>query len=192
MIAGTAVLAVGVVALLGDRVGLVLDGSLNRLMSLTTAGRDISLVARFAETRAAWDMIKVNPVLGYGWGVQVTHYSVVSEGTTRWAFLHNGYVALWLKTGLWGLGLMLWVWAGALVRGALAGREHRLGDTARACGLGATATVAALSLVAITSNPLSALDLTLVVTLNLALAHGLADRAGALRRTEETPRPPPP
>ena len=187
LVRGAAVLAVGVAVLLGDQIGLVLDGSLNRLASIASAGGDVSLVNRFAETRAAWDMISVNPVLGYGWGVQVTYYSLISEGTTHWAFLHNGYVALWLKTGLWGLGLMLWVWLGALVRGALASRERRLDASARAAGLGATATVAALSLVAITSNPFSSLDLMLVVTLTLALAHGVADRAVAQRRAG--PRP---
>ena len=186
---GVAVLSAVVAVLLRDQIGLVLDGSLNRLASIATAGRGVSMVNRFAETQAAWDMIAVNPVLGYGWGVQVTYYSLISEGTTRWAFLHNGYVALWLKTGLWGLGLMLWVWGGALVRGALAARERRLGPAARAAGLGATATVAALSLVAVTSNPFASLDTMLVVTLVLALAHGVADRAAAQRRAAPRPTP---
>ncbi len=181
LVTGSVVLAVAGVVLLADQISLVLDGSLNRLASIATAGQGVSLVNRFAETRAAWDMIKVNPVLGYGWGVQVTYYSLISEGTARWAFLHNGYVALWLKTGLWGLGLMLWVWLGAVVRGALAGHESRLEGAARAGGLGAMATVVALSLVAITSNPFSSLDLMLVVVLNLALAHGVADRAVSIR-----------
>ena len=181
LVTGTVVLGVGGVVLLSDQIALVLDGSLNRLASIATAGRGVSIVNRFAETRAAWDMIKANPVLGYGWGVQVSYYSLISEGTTRWAYLHNGYVALWLKTGLWGLGLMLWVWLGAAVRGALASHERRLGGAARAGALGAMATVVALSLVAVTSNPFSSLDLMLVVVLNVALAHGVADRAVALR-----------
>ena len=51
----------------------------------------------------------------------------------------------------------------------------------RAGAFGAMATLVAFSLAAITSNPFSILDQMLVVTLSLALAHGLADRAAARR-----------
>lgn len=183
--------ALGVVAglLFSDQVALLLDGSARRLASLATAGQDLSLLNRFAETRGAWERIRVNPILGYGWGVQFAYYGLLTDGTVRWSFLHNGYVNLWYKTGLWGLLLMMVVWVGGLVRAGRSGRTLRLGEWERACAYGATASLAALSLAAITSNPFSSLDLMLIVTLVLALAHGVADRAAALRRIAAPPRP---
>ena len=159
-----------------DQLALIAIGAFNRLVSIGTAGSSVSLLNRFAESEAVWAKIRANPVLGYGWGVQFTHYSIISEGTRHWAFMHNGYLNLWYKTGLWGLALMMAVWTGAMARAALAAR--RLGAAAgdRALALAAGATVAAFSPVAISSNPFSVLDQMLIVTLVLALAHGVADR----------------
>lgn len=184
---GATAVTVVALALFADQVALLLSGSLNRLTSLATAGQDVSLLNRFVETQGAWERIRVNPVLGYGWGVQVTYYSLLTDGTVRWAFLHNGYVALWFKTGLWGLALMMTVWVGAFVRAAFAGRGSALSTPNRACAYGAMASVAALSLTALTSNPFATLDLMLIVVLNVALAHGLADRAAAARRVRQPP-----
>ncbi|MDT0633175.1 O-antigen ligase family protein [Rubrivirga sp. S365] len=177
---GTTALVALSLLLFADQISLIVDGSLNRLATLATAGQDISLLNRFAETDAAWERIRANPVLGYGWGVQFSYYGLISHETITWAFLHNGYVSLWYKTGLWGLLLMMTVWTGGVVRGAAAGRSPRLAARERACALGAMATLVAFSLAAITSGPFSILDQMLVVTLTLALAHGVADRARAL------------
>ena len=177
-----AVLGVGTLAafallLFPDQVAVIAGGSLDRLSTLASAGQDVSLLNRFAETRAAWDRILANPVLGYGWGVQFSYYGMLVDGTVTWSFLHNGYVSLWYKTGLWGLALMMFVWVGAVVRGAAAGRSAALPALERAGAFGAMATLVAFSLAAITSNPFSILDQMLVATVALALAHGAADRA---------------
>lgn len=162
----------------GDQVALLAAGTIKRFATLSTAATsDISLLNRFVENRAVWEEIRQNPVLGYGWGVQVTHFSLISHTTTTWAFFHNGYLALWIKTGLWGLSLMMWTWIGGLVRGSLAGRASSLLPQSRSIALGASATLVAFSIVVSTSNPFSVLDQMLVVTLLLGLAHGLADRA---------------
>jgi O-antigen ligase len=173
----TAVFAVAL-ALFPQELALLADGTIRRFVTLSTAStRDVSLVNRFAETAAAWERIRVNPILGYGWGVQVTRYDMVSYGTQHWAFLHNGYVALWFKTGLFGLVAVLTVWIGGLFRGALASRNALLAPASRACALGGTATLVALSLASVTSNPFSILDQMLVVTLLMGLTNGVADRA---------------
>lgn len=163
-----------------DQLTLVALGALDRLVSIGSATQDISIVNRLAESAAVWDEIRANPILGYGWGNQVTHYSVIGEGTRHWAFFHNGYLALWHKTGLWGLGLMAVVWVGAMARTAWASRRRALPWRVRAAALGAGATVAAMTPVAASSNPFSVLDQMLIVALVLALAHGTADRARAL------------
>ncbi len=170
-------------ALFPEELALLADGTIRRFVTLSTATtQDISLVNRFAETAAAWERIRVNPVLGYGFGVQVTRYDMVSYGTQTWAFLHNGYVALWFKTGIFGLLAMLTVWVGGLVRGALASRAASLSPASRAAALGASATLVALSLASVTSNPFSILDQMLVVTLLMGITNGIADRAAASAR----------
>ena len=176
VLGATALAGIGLL-LFADQLALIASGTLDRFASLASAGRDESLLNRFAETQGAWERIRVNPILGYGWGVQFSYYGFLSEGTVTWSFLHNGYVNLWYKTGLWGLGLMLFVWVSGVVRGGAAGRRAGLPTLERACALGAMATLVALSLAAVTSNPFSVLDQMLVVTLALALAHGMADRA---------------
>ncbi|MEM0962900.1 MAG: O-antigen ligase family protein [Bacteroidota bacterium] len=179
---GAAVVGLAVLVL-GDQLLIVALGALDRLVSIGSATQDISLINRFAESQAAWEKIRVNPILGYGWGVQVTHYSIIAEGTRHWAFLHNGYLSIWYKTGLWGLAAMMFVWIGVMWRTARTARLAKLASRDRALALGAGATIAAFTPVAASSNPFSVLDQVLVVTLVLALGHGLADRAGAVRKT---------
>ena len=48
---------------------LLLSGTVNRVLSIGSAtSRDTSFIARLVEWRAAFEMIKVNPILGYGPG----------------------------------------------------------------------------------------------------------------------------
>jgi O-antigen ligase len=171
-----------------EQVGLLAIGTLNRLATLSDAATgDISLLNRYIETSAAWDMILENPVLGYGWGVQVVRYDIISEATIRWSFLHNGYVALWFKTGLWGLALMMIVWVGAILRSTLVARSQSLTPAQRACAVGFASSLIAFSLSALTSNPFAITDQMLIVTMLMAGAHGLADRA---RWSQEAARSP--
>jgi len=175
---GLALVAALAIALFPEELALLADGTIRRFATLSTAStRDISLVNRFAETSAAWDRIRVNPILGYGWGVQVTRYDMVTYGTIHWGFLHNGYVALWFKTGLFGLLTMLTVWVGGILRGVVAARTAGEEAAARACALGGAATLVALSLASVTSNPFSIMDQMLVVTLLMGLTNGVADHA---------------
>ncbi|MGB3541598.1 O-antigen ligase family protein [Rubrivirga sp.] len=177
-----AVAVVGLaIAVLGDQLTVVALGALDRLVSIGTATQDISLINRFAESDAVWDKIKANPILGYGWGVQFSYYSVVADGTRDWAFLHNGYLSLWYKTGLWGLILVMTVWIGAMARAAKAARLLTLRLRDRALALAAGATMAAFTPVAISSNPFLILDQVMIVTVVMALAHGMADRAAVAR-----------
>ena len=178
LVLGVGTLVVVSIAFFYDEVSLLALGTLKRLLTLSTAAsNDISLLNRFVESRAVWEQIRENPVLGYGWGVQVTHFSILYQVTTTWAFFHNGYLALWHKTGLWGLGMVLWVWTGALGRSARAARAEDLPPPVRGLAAGAFGTLVAFSIVAGSSNPFSVPDQMFVVTLVLALAHGAADRA---------------
>ncbi|WP_412068477.1 O-antigen ligase family protein [Rubrivirga sp. IMCC43871] len=179
---GVGILVALAVLLFREQIVLVALGALDRLVSIGSATSDISILNRVAESAAVWERLRVNPILGYGWGVQVTHYSIIAEGTRSWAFFHNGYLSLWFKTGLWGVALFMSVWIGAMARAAWAARRTALPWSIRAPALGAGAAIAAFTPVVITSNPFAVLDQMLIVTLTLALAHGSADRAADLLR----------
>ena len=175
---GTIALGTIAVVLFSDQLLLLVVGVIRRFSSLTTAATtDISLLNRYAENVATWEEIRRNPILGYGWGEQITHYSVIGKGTGHWSFTHNMYLFVWHKVGLWGLGLLLFLWGRAIARGALAARSGALTRSQKAMATGAAASVATIALVANTSNPLGVIDASLISTLALALAHGLAQRA---------------
>lgn len=177
--------AVGLVAFVGLAVVvagkyamLIATGVAKRFLTLGSAGTtDISLLNRFAESEGVWSQIRMNPVLGYGWGAQYDYYSLISEGTRTWAYVHNGFLGVWHKIGLWGLFLVLWVWVGAAVGGALAARDRRLTAAERGLAGAAAAALVALGLVANSSPPLEHADQALVLLVLWALAQGLAQRA---------------
>ena len=163
-------------ALASEQVLLLIEGLVIRFASLSDVGRDPSVLSRVAESAGAWEQVRLNPVLGYGWGRRVTHYSALSDGTQHWSFMHNTYLWVWHKVGLWGLGLLLALWGRAAVRSLRAAQSRALPLAERAGAAGA------VGLVALTSNPLGVGDAALVVTLVLALAHGLGQRAEAAGR----------
>jgi O-antigen ligase len=106
-----ALLAGAAFFLFADAAALLLEGFVNRLVTLRTAATDdISLVNRFVEASAAWEKIQVNPLLGYGFGTQYTYFSLISFGTFMPSHVHNGYVGLWYKLGLWAIVAVALVW----------------------------------------------------------------------------------
>ncbi len=173
---GAVLLVAAALVVLGRDALLIGIGVLNRFSSLGAAGTDISLLNRFAESRAAFAQILDNPILGHGWGVQITYYSPLGEGTQTWAFLHNGYLALWHKLGLWGLLLMTGVWFSTVVQGAWTSRTAALDRADRAVLNGTVAVLAVFAITAITSNPFSLMDQMLTLAVLLGLANGIVER----------------
>lgn len=186
---------VGVVALLGlgfvffsSYIELMLAGIIKRfstLQSATTA--DLSLVNRFRETGAVWDHIVQNPILGYGMGVTYTFYDIVHESTDQDAFVHNGYVGLWYKFGIWGLTMVLFFWGRSIWRGLQAFRLKGVSQWLRMAGLGASVSLVAFTLSALTSNPFYLKDSIFVFSLLASVAAGAYHR-GRIERDRPTRR----
>ncbi|MEM1128512.1 MAG: O-antigen ligase family protein [Bacteroidota bacterium] len=147
----SAALLVGVV-FFAEYSALILGGLVDRFASLGTAtSRDISLLNRFLETDAIMDLVWKNPILGYGLGAEYRFWDITFMATMERSFIHNGYVSLWYRFGLWGLGLMLTYWVLSGWRGVQAYRLE--GPTAlRLCGLVTTIALIAFILANITSN----------------------------------------
>ena len=165
---------------------LLASGTINRFSTLSTAStQDISLLNRFSEWRSLWAKIKLNPVLGYGWGVPFTHFSYISKSWFTWSYTHNGWLGLWYKNGLWGLGLMTWIWGAACINSLKLAWGPR-GSNA-VVGAGLAAVLIPYTIAVNTANPFVLKDLALAVTILLAIAHGTYQQATASRTGHAQP-----
>lgn len=168
---------------ISDLLLVVLGGLLERLTSLGSAfTKDISLINRFFETAGVWDTyIEHNPVLGHGMAVKYSVFDITWGHTLRKSFVHNGYVSLWFRFGLWGLGMVLFFWLSVWWKGLQVFRKTQAERLARLSGLAMTASLTALALTTITSNPFFLNDGTFV----FAVLTGLAGGAYARVTTQE-------
>ena len=157
---------------------LLATGIAKRFLTLSTAtSADMSLLNRFAESAGIVRTARESPILGHGWGATYSHYSLISKGTRVWGFTHNAYLGLWLKIGLWGLGLAVCVWVGSVVAGLAALRDQRLTARHRAIAGSAGAALVGIALVAGASSPFELADQMTVLTSLWAIAQGTAQRA---------------
>ena len=86
---------------------LVASSLLDRFSSLQTAtSKDISLINRFSEWTAAWEAIKLSPVLGHGYGVQFRFFDLTREVTMVKSHIHSVYIGVLYRHGLIGLTLI--------------------------------------------------------------------------------------
>lgn len=86
----------------------VLELLLNRFQSLGDGTQDLSLLDRIYETQRVWERISQNPIAGWGFGTQFTKYDVIIRRTsTDTSYIHNGYLAIWFKMGIFGLIALL-------------------------------------------------------------------------------------
>ncbi len=178
-----AVAAAGIIGggiwFLGDKFTLFLAGLLTRLTSINAASSasDLSLLSRFAETAGAWEKVRQNPIIGYGMSVPYYFFDIIRHMTVESFFIHNGYLSLWYRFGLWGLGLVLFFWIKTTAQGFRAFRIRAARPLLRLSGLAASSVLAAFFLSTITSNPFYLSDTLLVFALLPALASGVYNRA---------------
>ncbi|MEM1116503.1 MAG: O-antigen ligase family protein [Bacteroidota bacterium] len=162
---------------LGNELFLIGIGLLRRFASISGAATgDISLINRYAESAATWAEIIKNPVLGYGWGAPVSRYDMIVEGTHHWGFVHNGYLWMWHKVGIWGLALFSFAFAGTAWHGIRASRRA-LTPVECALAAGGVGALVAYAILALPSNPFVVPDQMLAVTLVLGLVSGTFERA---------------
>ncbi len=161
----------------GAYMDLLVGGLAQRFVSVGSAiTSDISLVNRFREARTVMGHVVQNPILGYGMGVSYYFYDIAHQSTDFDALVHNGYVGLWFKFGLWGLGLVLFFWARTIVRGVQAFLMQDGSSWMRICGLAAAASLVAFTLSTITSNPFFLKDSLFIFSLAAGIAGGAYHR----------------
>lgn len=158
---------------LGDFVLLIISGLMDRFLSIANASStDISLVNRILESKAVLSKIAENPILGYGMGVPYSVYDITYETTVTKSFVHNGYIALWYKFGLWGLMMILFFFGGIMYRAYRTFKSSIRVSLVGVCCAGAVASFAALAVTANTSNPFYMNDLMFLYAVLAGLIGG--------------------
>jgi O-antigen ligase len=178
LVFGGGALLIGMLfAFFGPLAELIVDGTLLRLSTLGSAATtDLSLINRFHESEAVMAKARLSPILGWGLGAEFTHFDILSRTTTTWEFIHNGYVALWFKLGLWGLVLVMGIWAASAWQGV---RVHGLADIPvlhRAVALAAAVALISIIPSASTSSPFFTREMLQSMVIQIAIAAGLYQR----------------
>jgi len=168
---------------LGEYLMLVLSGLLDRFLTLQTAvSKDVSLINRFLETQGVWEHIRVNPILGYGMGVPYQFYNITFEYSELKTFVHNGYVALFFKFGVWGLGMMLFMMVRFFLTAFQNWRKRDDQLLSRLISLSVAAALLALSVNATTANPFFQNDLMFIYASLWGIAGGIRSRRTAIQQ----------
>ena len=145
---------------------IIAGGVTERFGSLFTAiTRDVSLVNRFHEAKAVWQLIKVNPIIGYGMAAPYRYYNLIDDVTRVWSYVHNGYVWLFFHYGLMGGGLMLSFLFGILYQAFQLFKSPLTPPRYRLVAVIAIVCYLAQLVVANTSNPFTLTDSILILTL---------------------------
>ena len=159
--------------LVGSYMDILFTGLVERILSIGTAATaDLSLVNRFREAATVMELVRVNPVLGYGMGVPYYFYDIAHQFTDHDALVHNGYVGLWYKFGLWGLGLMMFFWLRTLWDGIRSFKIPAHNHWTRLCGMAASISLIGFLLSTLTSNPFFLKDSLFIFSMTAGLAGG--------------------
>lgn len=170
------VISLSIVAAVGallfeDFFTLIIAGIADRFFSLkSAAAEDVSLINRFIEMQAVWESIRVNPVIGHGFGVEFKYYSLVFEYTRESSYVHNGYVGVLYRHGLIGFVLLMTFYFGSLWKSlsvVLSSPRRRLNGL---IALAALACLAAEALVGNSANPFATSENPFIIAAVAGLA----------------------
>ncbi len=163
---------------------LFVTGLVDRFASIGTAAtQDLSLTNRWHETATVWELVKSNPILGHGPGMVYEFFDLTRFSTDVDAFVHNGFLSVWLKYGIWGLLLISYLWLRMIGNGfATVARKAFQSNFERAGVIAASATLVAILLTNITSNALFNNDSLFVLAVLLGIVGGETQRQSRARR----------
>ncbi len=171
-----ALLGVGYI-LIGPFLFLVIGGLAERFASMATAvTNDLSLVNRFRESWVVLQQIGMNPLIGFGPGVSYQFYDIVHQSTHYDSFVHNGYIGLWYKYGIVGLGLVLWFWISAIKQGIGAFRIENADQWTRLAGLAGALPLMGITVSTLTQNPFFLKNYVFIIAVCAGLAVGAWQR----------------
>lgn len=173
-------------ALFQDLFILLAAGIVERVGTLGSAlTQDISLVNRFYESEEILRRILRNPIVGYGMGVDYQVWDLIINMTRKHSFIHNGFLSVWYRFGVLGLGLIVYIWFRAIGNGISTFRNTTAAPFTRILSFAAGISLIALLPSANTSNPFYLMPEVLLFTMLTSLAAGTT--AAARKTTPATP-----
>jgi O-antigen ligase len=178
------VLVLGLVLVLAPIISTVAPGALaaasERLLSLNQYGNDDSVRYRLQEGRHVIDKIQAHPVVGWGLADEIFYgLPWLQTPPSAESFAHNGY--LWLS---WKLGIPAALLLFAAIGWAIAARPPPgLDPLARAVRLGAQASLLLMAVISITFPSFSALNITAVSGVLLAMCLAMPAARGGRAAT---------
>ncbi len=172
----TLTLALGAIgiALFSSQLALIGEALVTRLTTIPSAlSNDISLLNRYLETFEVMRRIAVNPIVGYGPGVSFAYFDITHHSTNVGDFIHNGYLSLWYRFGIWGLAMVMYFWMSTVMLGIRALRRgHGESGSRRTMLVAGTVVLITYLLPIVTSNPFALNDTIFLIALMTAFVSG--------------------
>ena len=164
----------------GNFAQVYIEGLLERILSVqSSTTRDVSMLGRIYEGRAALSHIAENPIIGHGVGVPLTFSTILTRTEVTTTHIHNGYIYLWYAFGVPGTLLMLVLWGRSIGAGVDVFRREASTRLQRLTGLSVAATLFCYTLSAMTSSPFWHKDYLLGLGVLLGIAYGTRARVAA-------------
>ncbi|MDE2835036.1 MAG: O-antigen ligase family protein [Bacteroidota bacterium] len=169
--------------MIGPFLFVVAGGIIERFGSLGTAlTQDLSLINRFRESWAVLRHIAWNPLIGYGPGVPYEFWDIVHQTTHIDTYVHNGYIGLWYKYGLWGLIAVMYFWLSTARRGIGAFRTQSADLWTRLAGISGALPMIAVLVATLTANPFYLKNYLFIIGVSAGMAAGAAARVDSARK----------
>jgi len=105
-IIATLLILIFIITLFPNLYTAIREGIIIRLTSIGYG--DISLQARFIESRTILNLILLNPILGSGFGSLYSFYDLILQHYKNTWYIHNGYLFILFKVGI--LGFIFYFW----------------------------------------------------------------------------------
>ena len=166
------VLAVVAVGLFSTKVLGVVSSLVDRLSTISSPLRVLSMRERFAETKALIDGIARSPIVGRGLGATVSYMSPLRGHVITRVYAHNAYLFIWFKLGIVGLASFLVFYARG-VRAVLRAMRVAGDERARALLAAGAALLLAFVPLSLTSPQYYGKSSALVIVLILGFAQAV-------------------
>ncbi len=165
----TGVASFVVVFLFSDFAKLLFDAIYIRFLSVGNIMSDPSVQNRLHESTAVIAHIASNPIVGRGLGTLFRYQNVLLERTYEGWYVHNAYLFLWFKLGLFGLITFMAAYLLRLRQNFEAFRKQH-NPARRAMLLGCFAILAVMIPLSITSPQFYARDSVLIIAICWGIA----------------------
>lgn len=171
-----------VTLLVGPLVVEVASAVAERFGSISSAMLDLSIKHRLAESMAAFHLIMRNPIVGYGLGFLYSFYPLIPADLPTW-YVHNVYLFLWLKLGIFGLTTFLVFYLSVVIHGYRAYRRTE-DPFLKPLTLGITSVMVAMIPLSITSPQFIQKDSILFLSIGMGIVEFVYRGSGSDRMLE--------